>query len=538
MRRPNILLITTDQEQSFADLPSALRLPAHERLRDEGVAFRRYQVNSTPCGPSRAVLYTGQHTQITRMFSNPNVPPKRELDTEIATLGSIFRALGYHTVYKGKWHLSNLHGGTDFTSQRFVDTTDALEPYGFSEYTHDGDHHGIAWDGFKHDASIAGDAANWLTGVTGHKPDDQPWLMAVNFVNPHDIMFYDATGTMGRERLDPLQVAPLLAAPHAAPYTDDLAIDLPASFGDDLARKPTAHRDDQRLADMMYGFLPHENEAGWRNHRNYYFNCIRDVDRHIGELLAALDASGDAEDTIVVFTSDHGEMAGAHGMRQKGASMYKENIGVSLMIRHPEVDGGRETDALATSLDLIPTMLDLAGIDDATVRDRWPELAGVALTDALDGGSTTRDERGSLINYTANLAWDLDFVEVLFRGMGRGSHTDEEQARLAEGISLDNHACFRGIHDGRYKFARYFKPSEHHTPTDWGTLTAHNELELYDLANDPDEMDNLGADPDTHRDVILDCNAKLNDLIALEVGVDDGSCYSRRRSFALGGAAG
>ncbi|MEM7140134.1 MAG: sulfatase-like hydrolase/transferase [Actinomycetota bacterium] len=532
-RQPNILLITTDQEQSFVDLPASLTLPAHERLRGEGVAFRRYQVNSTPCGPSRAVLYTGQHTQHTRMFTNPNVPPQRELSTDIATMGSIFRDLGYHTVYKGKWHLSNIHGGPDHGGQRFIDTTDALEPYGFSEYTHDGDHHGIAWDGFKHDASIAGDAANWLNGLTGHKPDDGPWLMAVNFVNPHDIMFYDATGTMGAERLDPLQVAPLLAAPHAAPYTDDLELDLPASFQDDLSRKPTAHLDDRRMCDMMFGLLPLEDVAGWRSHRNYYFNCIRDVDRHVETVLAALDASGEADNTIVVFTSDHGEMAGAHGMRQKGASMYKENIGVSLMIRHPDGPGGVETDALATSVDVIPTMLDLAGFDEAMVDERWPALTGVSLAGALAGSDTARDRRGCLINYTTNLAWDLDFVEALFGGNGRGFHTDEEQARLAEGFVLDRPAAFRGIRTDRYKFARYFAPSAHHTPTDWDTLVGHNELELYDLAADPDEVDNLGADPDVHRDLILSLSADLNALVAEEVGVDDGSCYSRSRSFAL-----
>jgi arylsulfatase len=529
----NILLIVTDQEQSFVDLPAGLDLPAHDRLRERSMAFRRFQVNSTPCGPSRSVIYSGRHTQHTRMFVNPNVPPHPELPRDMPSMGTIFRELGYYTAYKGKWHLSNLNHGVDFHRQRYPETSKALEPWGFSDYTHDGDHHGIAWEGFKHDGSIAADAANWLLGVSGHKPADRPWLLAVNFVNPHDIMFFDATGSMSTERLDPIRVAPMMPAPHAPLYSDRLDVELPASFADDLRDKPSAHEQDRRLADMMYGRLAPEDEEGWLNYRNYYFNCIRDVDRHVMRVVDALEASGEAERTIVVFTSDHGEMAGAHGMRQKGASIYRENLGVSLFIDHPDQPGGTETDALGTAVDILPTLLDLAGVDEARAQERWPGLAGVSLAGALAGTPTPRDERGMLINYTATLAWDLDFVEALFNGQVRGSFTEEEERLLAAGQSRDHHACIRGIADGRYKFARYFKPAEHHMPEDWKTLTQHNELELYDTSTDPFEMNNLASDPEAHREVIIALNARLNDLVQMEVGVDDGSCYSSKRSYAL-----
>ncbi|XOV86436.1 MAG: sulfatase-like hydrolase/transferase [Pseudomonadota bacterium] len=533
MKPYNILFITTDQEQSFVDLPENLDLPAHERLRAGGTAFTNFQVNSTPCGPSRSVIYSGQHTQHTRLFVNPNVPPHPELPRDMPTLGSIFRELGYYTAYKGKWHLSHINHGLDFDSQRFPTTTGALEPWGFSEYTHDGDHHGHAWDGFCNDNAIAADAANWLLGRNGRKPGDQPWLMAVNFINPHDIMFFDATGRMAEERLDPVRVAPMLPEPNAPIYRDRLDLVLPASFHDDLSKKPSAHREDQRLADLMYGRLPLADEASWLNHRNYYFNCIRDVDRHVLTLLDALEKSGDAARTIVVFTSDHGEMAGAHGMRQKGASMYKENLRVSLMITHPDITGGVTTGSMGTSIDLIPTLLELAGAGPGKVQDRWPGLKGVSLADALTGQLTQRDSRGMLMNYTATLAWDVDFVETLFRSQVRGAPTEEEKKVLGAGQRLDRYACYRGINSGQFKFARYFKPAEHHIPTDWATLEGHNELELYDTAADPFEMNNLAADT-SHRDLLLSLNTRLNELIALEIGVDDGSCYSRRRSYRLG----
>lgn len=532
MSPPNILFITTDQEQSFVDLPSGLTLPGHERLRERALVFRKFQVNSTPCGPSRSVIYSGQHTQKTRLFVNPNVPPHPELPRDMLTLGSIFSELGYYSVYKGKWHLSHVNHGIDFDQPRYPETSGALEPWGFHEYTQDGDHHGVAWDGFQHDGAIAADAANWLLGFSGNKPADKPWLLAVNFVNPHDIMFFDATGTMAQERLDPVRVAPLMPAPWAHPYLETSDFDLPASFKDDLALKPSAHRDDQRLADVMYGRLPPDDEQAWRNHRNYYFNCIRDVDRHVCTVLDALENSGQADNTIIVFTSDHGEMAGAHGMRQKGATMYKENVRVSCFVSHPDLQQGEETDHLATSIDLIPTLLELSqpGID---WRERWPALGGVSFANALSGNTTERDDRGMLLNYTATLAWDIDFIETLFRGQVRGEFTDEEKEQMAAGQSLNGFSCYRGISDGRYKFARYFKPAEHHQPEDWETLLAHNELELYDTETDPDEVSNLANDPEAHRELILDLNARLNALIATEVGVDDGSFYSQRRSYKL-----
>ncbi len=534
MTRHNVLLITTDQEQSPLDIPKSVHLPNHDRLRERSTYFENFHVNSTPCGPSRSVIFSGQHTQKTGMFVNPNVPPHPELPRTMPTLGTIFQELGYYTVYKGKWHLSHLNQGIQFDAQRFPETSRALEPWGFSEYNHDGDHHGIVWDGFKHDHAIAADAANWLLGIDGGKPTDRPWLLAVNFINPHDIMFHDATGQMSTNRLDPVRVAPLKPAPHTPPYTDDLELSLPESFSDNLDNKPTAHRNDRTMAEYMFGRLPIADEQAWRNHRNYYYNCIRDVDRHIGCVLDALEQSGDAANTIIVFTSDHGEMAGAHGLRQKGPSMYKENVRVPLFIRHPEIQSPAETQMLATSIDLIPTILEMTETSNDEVQSRWPDLVGTSVVPALQGKASERDQRGALFNYTATLAWDINFVETLFKGQVRGQFTDAERERLAEGMSLDQIACFRGIHDGRYKFARYFKPSEHHVPEDWNTLVSHNELELYDTLNDPNEINNLANTSTDNTSLILDLNERLNMLIQIEIGVDDGSFYGTDREYKLG----
>jgi arylsulfatase len=181
---------------------------------------------------------------------------------------------------------------------------------------------------------------------------------------------------------------------------------------------------------------------------------------------------------------------------------------------------------------LIPTLVELAqpGTD---WQERWPDLKGVSLTGALSGNPSERDERGMLLNYTATLAWDIDFVETLFKGQVRGEFTDAEKAQMGAGQSLDAFACYRGIHDGRYKFARYFKPAEHHQPRDWETLLAHNELELYDTTTDPHEMNNLANQAGNYQALILNLNERLNHLIDTEIGIDDGSFYSRRRNFSL-----
>ena len=89
----------------------------------------------------------------------------------------------------------------------------------------------------------------------------------------------------------------------------------------------------------------------------------------------------------------------------------------------------------------------------------------------------------------------------------------------------DVRALIRGVFDGRYKFGRYFRLTEHHEPRDWRMLLAHNDLELYDLQSDPDEITNLAARPEEHREKLLELNAKTNALIDAEIGVDDGSMY-------------
>jgi arylsulfatase len=512
--RFNILLIVTDQQTAYRDIPSVIPLPHQERLRAEGVEFENFYVNTAPCGPSRSVMYTGQHTQKTRVVANPNSRPFPEMSPDIPTIGDMLRAFGYSTHYKGKWHLSLLGDQSERSLARCGHER-SLEPYGFSDYNLDHDPHGLTWTGFRDDPVTVAEAAGLIAQLSQRRADDPPWFLAVNLVNPHDIMFFDATGRQEETRLLRGMIAPLQAAPHHPLYQQEWDAPLPVNFADDLGDKPRAHREAMRSLDAIYGLLPRDDEAAWRRRRNYYFNCLRDVDAHLGAVLGALEAGGQADRTIVVFTSDHGELGGAHGLRQKGNQIYKENLGVPFVVRHPDVAGGRTTPALGSAVDLAPTILALAGKTDLAA---WPDLVGVDLAPALAAPdlTTERDQRGVLLSYGAVYGWDVDHTIAMLTAASRGESYPVPPSR-------ENRALLRGIHAGRYKFARYFAPADHHLPETWSDLIGRNDIELYDLEADQQELRNLAARPETLEGLILALNSKLNALIKAEIGVDDGS---------------
>ena len=140
--QPNILMIVTDQEYAHQSLPAGFVLPNRDRIRARGVTFDNHQATTTVCTPSRSVMYTGRHTPHTRMFDNTNFAwiDDMKADPEaLPTIGHMLRDLGYYTVYKGKWHLS------EFPVRA---TREAMEPYGFSEYQDWGDVQGEPMDGF------------------------------------------------------------------------------------------------------------------------------------------------------------------------------------------------------------------------------------------------------------------------------------------------------------------------------------------------------------------------------------------------------
>lgn len=527
---PNVLLIVSDQERGWPDLPGGLGLAAHERLLASGTHFSNFNVNTTPCSPSRSNIYTGQHTQHTGIGTNVGAFPFPSLDTGIPTLGHMLRAQGYYTAYKGKWHLSDIPSDPNVHYGDYSDASQALEPYGFADASHNGIADGSFWYGFKFDGETASEASYWLrqTGAAS----EQPWFLAVNFVNPHDICWFDDVDhQFARTRMRQFFLSPVMPPPLEGPYAKTWDLPLPTSYyTDDLAGEPWAQTSYRKLCNKIYGHLDRGDERRWRAYQSFYFNCIRDMDRHVGTVLDTLEATNQIDNTIIIYTSDHGEMLGAHGLRQKGPTMYKENVRVPLIVCHPDVAGGGTTEALGSAIDLAPTILSLCGLDADTRAERQPQLKGVDLSEpiAKPAARTERDARGHLYDYDTTLYSDPELTEDFMREGGQVTTFSLLQNLIADGRLLPrlNHpSLFRGVFDGRYKFARYFKPSEYHTPEDWDTLLRHNELELYDTKADPDEIDNLAANPEQHQELIAALNQKTNQLVEHEVGMDDGSSH-------------
>lgn len=517
-KRPNILLVLTDQERSRADLPAELSLPRRDEFAATATNFTNYHGNVVACGPSRSVIYTGQHIQKTGVFDNPGMAPgRKDLDPQLTpTIGTMLKDQGYRTAYFGKWHL---HG---FGEKERKNIPAALARFGFDEFrppVPEGDTDGAAWEGWKLDPLLASDTVQWLSSQSrGDK--DEPWFLAVNLINPHDIRHFNATGKQGEE-MHPHFASDLADIPDSKLYQTDLGYALPKSFPGADSRPVSAHQLYLEDEKYFFGTIPHDNSEAWRQYQNYYYNCLRDVDQHIGTILDGLESAGLADDTIVIFTSDHGEMAGAHGLRGKGPFLYKENFRLPLLIRHPDLQSGVSTDALACSLDLVPTILAAAGVDRGQIQEDYPQLKGKnLLADDDEGESREAILFMSNIVHCCNPDNKQHIIETLY-ARDRGEQV--EPFRFPQDfITFENRSFLRGLYDGRYKFGRYFRPNQHHQPSDWKTLTRYNDLELYDTELDPDEMLNLAEDV-AYRDLLMTLNGKLNRLLKTEAGKDDGS---------------
>jgi arylsulfatase len=499
-------MITTDEERWNIPRPAGFTLPARERIAARGVSFERYYAASTQCSSSRSVIYTGRHLPITQIYDNDNMPYVRPLDPSLGTVGTMLRSLGYYCTYQGKWHLSNAY----IDPANPVSTVDALEPYGFSEFNDWGDIDGGAWAGLRVDPVVAGQAVKWLRDRAPVVAPDQPWFMAVNFVNPHDIMSFDYGSPSPVELPLGLAHAVKMLPPADVPvYRRKWDVELPASVHDDLSGAPPAVREYARLTDTVFG--PVSSDDHWRAGLEFYLNCLRDVDRSIELVLDALEASGQADNTIVVLTADHGEMVASHGLRQKANLVYDENLHVPLVIAHPDVDGGGTTDAMASAVDLAPTILALAGLDAAKVTTMFPGLVGHSLLPALSG---TAVREGVLSAIETITTLDADFWSEF--------SDPKAPERLVSGElrpDWDKRGFLRGYTDARYSFGRYFSPLEPNRPTDIASLRSKNDVVLYDRAHDPGELHNLALD-EANDELVAAYSAKLEALITAEVGED------------------
>jgi arylsulfatase len=523
----NILFILTDQERFFrpGELPVGYRLPAHERLMKQGTTFVNHRINSCVCTSSRSVLYTGQHIQHTRMFDNTNFPWIDSMSTEIPTVGDMLRAAGYYTAYKGKWHLTKEFETVNTLGTPTKIFTQEMEDYGFSDYFGVGDIIAHHQGGYLHDGVISAMATSWLRGKGRElAAEGKPWFLAVNLVNPHDVMFYD-TDAPGTEYQGPRALTHVVREPNDPLYAKQWRFKLPANHAQplDAPGRPPAHRDFLRSHDALVGEIPSE-EARWRRRHNYYLNCLRDVDRNIATLLDELDAAGLTERTIVILTSDHGDMDGAHQLHAKGAVSYREQNNVPLIVAHPAHPGGRQCRAVTSHVDVAPTLVALTGVAPekrAGIVKGLPgkDFSGVLAAPERADLDAVRD--GVLFNYNMFAYLDGDFLHKAVAHIHQGGNP-KQLKDVGIVPDMTKRGAVRMVYDGRYVFARYFSPKQHNRPTTLEDLYRLNDVELFDVKADPLEMRNLAADDRQHRELVLAMNEKLNGLIDAEVGEDRG----------------
>ncbi|WP_159843304.1 sulfatase-like hydrolase/transferase [Nocardia sp. CY41] len=462
--RPNILVLMTDQERADVVLPSGFTLPARARVEAAGVRFAMHHSPTAPCSPARSAFFTGQHAPATGMTDNvrgndlmgaalgPLHAWSPDLDTTIPTIGTVLKNAGYRTAYIGKWHLSEPVGtdGSALSAYGFDEAYDILSGGGPNEGTHA-------------DPGVVGNAVDWLRR---HGGDRQPWMCVVSMVNPHDMMYCP--------RFYRLEDVP----EHGA--------DVPPNFESDLSAKPRVQSVWRTMNEAVGGPMPHDVDSAlgrtqWRQWGNWYLELLRRTDELMAQVLEALDHSGGASDTVVVRVADHGELGGAHGLRQKGAMIYRENNRVPLVIADPRnpATHGTTTAALTSHIDLVPTLAALAGIDAAT----GSPLTGKDLTPVL--ADPTRSLRDAIL-VTSDA---------------------ESSGGRAPGVKY----CLRGAITPRYSFARYS------TPRDIAGSRADFEYELYDRQEDPHEMRNLAHNGGA-AELVEEMNDLVDSLVTRELG--------------------
>lgn len=417
-RRPNVLVFFTDQQRwdttGLHGNPMGLT-PTLDGLAADGVSADRSFTCQPVCAPSRASLQTGQYPTTTGVFRNGLSLPR-----DTPSVASSFREAGYDTGYIGKWHLAgdetsgpvpaeNRAGYEHWLASNLLEfTSDAYETT-----LYDGDGAPHRFEGYRADA--LGSAA--LDFIGRDRDRDQPFFLFLSFLEPHHQNSRD---------------------------------DYPAPVGySDRYGDPWVPSD---LAALGGG--------NWEQHLPGYYGMVRRVDEVLGRITAALERRGELDDTIVLFTSDHGCHFKTRNDEYK-RSVHDASIRVPTVIRGPGLRGGVRLPELVSHVDLPPTLLEAAGVPVP------PEMQGRSLLPLLQGKVTD---------------WPR---EVL--------------------IQVSESEVARALRTQRWKYAATAPDADA-----WNDMhaTHYQDACLYDLDSDPDELINLVDDPG--HDLIL---AQLRELL-------------------------
>lgn len=369
-RRPNVLIFMTDQEQGDVVLPGhPARTPNADRLAAEGVSFRRAHCPTTHCCPSRATFMTGLYPSGHGIYNNVSTPTAIHygLNPGLTTFSEILRRDGYQMAYAGKWHVSNEEGPADrgwdelyvtankgAYMHRSLDAwrSQAAAPMPEADRRR-GEILRQGWGSYQLYDSLETDPVQAPGGY--EETDDfrvvasaldrlptlargrEPWCLFVGPTGPHD---------------------PYIVPNQFASLYDPKDVSLPASFADTLEDKPRIY---QRVRRQYWSQLSDDEVREGIAH--YWAYCSME-DALFGLVLDALDATGQAEDTLVLRTSDHGDYCAAHGLWSKGVPAFREGYSIPFIVRWPAgtASPGSVVDDFVTLADFAPTLLDAAGI--------------------------------------------------------------------------------------------------------------------------------------------------------------------------------
>jgi choline-sulfatase len=566
-KRPNILIILCD-EMRYPTVYESEELKAYrkeflktqELLRRNGLEFHRHYAASVACVPSRASLYTGQYpslhgvTQTTGAAKSAPDPSVYWLDpNNVPTMGEYFRTGGYRTFWHGKWHASDadlLTPGTHNPITSYNDETGEPDPKKVAQYQATNRLNPYGFDGWIGPEPHGKSPLNSGSSSSSHAPgrdecfaqqataliealdgdtDDTPWLAVASFVNPHDITLYGFAANLNDKNASEGQATFKFAVHETVPLHLFKTELFDRSLQEDLSTKPTCQKSYQeQYRQFMQPVIDRERYS------RFYYQLHRNVDEQMMKVYQALRNSRFYEDTIVVFTSDHGDLLGAHGdLHQKWYMAYDEAIHVPLIISNPVMFAEpQSTHTLTGHVDLLPTLLGLAGLDAgdliAKMEPRYTDirsLVGRDLTALVLGQDGAESLEGPLYFMTdddPSRGPDQEtWTGVAYNSVVQPNHIECVITRL--GGSGENGKI--------WKYARYFdNPQFWSTPgypentnagaedvvvtpppgrlsNEEGTETlpytrsvklepAPDEFEMYCVTDDPMELSNLAGNPD------------------------------------------
>ncbi|MGB8404347.1 MAG: sulfatase-like hydrolase/transferase [Mycobacterium sp.] len=465
--KPNVLVIIVDQMRSPQWFPGAKQLgellPNLDRLRQRSVSFESHYTASNMCTPSRGVLTTGLYSHQTGCLYTGEGPTESTLAPRFPTWGTMLREQGYRTWWWGKWHLG--HEGDN--------TPDGLDAHGFSGGTYPSPN-GAPNQGLKVDHTIVDQFDGWFADHAG----SGPWCTTVSLVNPHDICWWP------RNPL-PDDVPHVFSAP-------------PVNFEgpDDMRRrgKPQLQIDYMNfMSPLMTGAVPYSGpqwSAQWARCLDMYLWLQQQVDVQIGRVLDTVASRPDIErDTVVVFTSDHGEYAGSHGLRGKGAAVYEESIRVPLYIHDPSgrltPKPGSARTQLTSSVDLAPLLLTVG-----TGGTGWRAESRYAyLSDRADIAAVASDPGTVGRRWVAHATDDMSVEEMvtLLKSPLAQSIFKGETIPTDIPTSAPNHIVAVRTADAKLARYSYWKPGGMQIDT---TRRIDQELYDYQTPSGIQELDN------------------------------------------------